>query len=136
MVRLAYLAIVLFFSSAVFAYDKDFFKIQVLEYPVVTNSMVSAIGNIDIKLDYKPLRSLAIVGADELSAQWLRLNNDYLMSIGAVGLVINVESAEQLKILQQYTDIPLVASPGYDFADHFGSVYPLIIDATAGRVRQ
>ncbi len=135
MVRLTYLALIIF-SGSVYGYDKDFFKIQTLEYPVVTDSMMSAVGNIDRKLDYKPLRSLAIVGADELSARWLRLNNEYLVGIGAVGLVINVESAEQLKILQQYTDVPLMASPGYDFAVHFGTVYPLVIDATAGRVRQ
>ena len=81
------------------------------------------------------LRSVAIVGADEISAHWLKLNNDYLLSIGAIGLVVNVESHEQLEILRLYTDIPLIGGPGFD-APEFGVVYPFVIDKTAGRVRQ
>ncbi len=135
MVRAAYLAL-LCYASTVQSFEPDFFSPPVLEYPVVTESMVSGVGEIDRKLAYKPLRSVAVIGADELSARWLRLNNTYLVSLRAVGLVVNVESVEQLGLLQQYTGILLIASPGYDFAEHFGPVYPFVIDASAGRVRQ
>lgn len=137
MARTAFIATgLLALSAGVFAYDDEFFSAPELSYPVVTESMVAAIGEIDIVLSYKPFRSIAIVGADEISAHWLQMNNDYLVSINALGLVINVESPKQLDILRRYTDIPLVASPAYDLADRFGRVYPILIDATAARVRQ
>lgn len=107
-----------------------------LRYPVVSDSLSAALMEIDYALEYQPLQSLAIVGADELSARWLSINNDYLVDIAAIGLVVNVESAEQLGVLQRYTQMPLVASPSYDFARLFGAYYPLLIDGTVARVRQ
>jgi len=124
-------------SSRSFAdrYPEDFFTPPQLQYPVVNNSMVAAVGEVDIKLEYPVLQSIAIVGADEISAHWLRLNNDYLVSIDAIGVVIQVESEEQLKTLQLYTDIPLISAPGFG-APEFGEVYPIVVDKTAGRIRQ
>ncbi|OED39714.1 hypothetical protein AB833_13920 [Chromatiales bacterium (ex Bugula neritina AB1)] len=107
-----------------------------MTFPVETPGMQAAIGVIDRKLDYAPLRSIAIIGADEISRQWLTINEDYLRSLGAIGIVVNVESFEQLEILRQYSSIPLMALPGAWAVDHYGPVYPILIDARAGRVRQ
>lgn len=116
-------------------YSKDFFSLPSLQYPVYSNEMVAAVGMVDINLEYPVFQSVAIVGADEISAHWLRLNNKYLISISAIGVVVHVESAEQLAALQLYTDIPLIAVPGFS-APMFGNVYPIVVDASAGRVRQ
>jgi len=96
------------FCSTVYAgkYPGDYFSPPTQQYPIVTENMVAAVGEIDMKLEYPVLRSVAVVGGDEISAHWLRLNNDYLVSIGAIGLVVNVESE------------------------------PFVIDKSAGRVRQ
>jgi len=115
--------------------SKEFFTVPELQYPIINTSMVAAVGVVDIELEFPILRSVAIVGADEISAHWLRLNNDYLMDLDAIGLVINVESKEQLDVLQMYTDIPLFGAPGFAVPS-FGEVYPIVVDKTAGRVRQ
>ena len=107
-----------------------------ITYPVHTPGMMAAIGDIDRALDFQPLRSVAIVGADDISAQWLRINNAYLSSINAIALVVNVSSEAQLELLRQYTDIVLLPRVG-DFAiESYGAVYPILIDATAARLRQ
>lgn len=116
-------------------YSSDFFSPPTLQYPIVNTTMVAAVGEVDINLEYPVLRSVAVVGADEISAHWLRINNDYLVQIGAIGLVINVESEEQLTILSAYSDIPLIGAPGF-YAPEFGNVYPIVVDKSAGRVRQ
>jgi len=135
--RLAIALLLLSFSVTALPhhYPSDYFSAPTQQYPIVNDKMVAAVGEIDIKLDYTVLRSVAIVGADEISAHWLQLNNDYLVSIDAIGLVINVESEEQLEVLRLYTDIPLIGGPGFG-APAFGQVYPIVIDKTAGRVRQ
>ena len=116
-------------------YPSDFFSPPTLQFPIVNTTMVAAVGEVDIKLEYPVLRSVAIVGADEISAHWLKINNDYLVGIDAIGLVINVESEEQLNVLSLYSDIPLIGAPGF-YAPGFGNVYPIVVDKSAGRVRQ
>lgn len=132
---LVVLMLVVMGQTAVADKYKDFFKLPSIEYPIDTTEMVSAVGLVDIKLEYPVFQSVAIVGADEISAHWLTLNNAYLKRIGAIGIVIQVESEEQLQILQLYTTIPLLAVSGFS-APEFGGVYPIVVDASSGRVRQ
>jgi len=106
------------------------------KYPIVTPSMQPAIIELDAKLDYQPLASVAIVGVDEISARWLELNNEYLLSIGCVGLVVNAVSKEQVEVLKTYTAIPLFPLSVTEHFMEFGGFYPLLIDRSVGRVRQ
>ncbi|MEM7258308.1 MAG: integrating conjugative element protein [Pseudomonadota bacterium] len=112
------------------------FSAPEITFPIETPGMQAAIGVIDRQLEYTPLRSIAIIGADDISRQWLTINEDYLRSLGAIGIVVNVESYEQLDILRQYSSIPLMVLPGHWAVEHYGPVYPLLIDARAGRLRQ
>ena len=112
------------------------FSAPEIRYPVETPGMQAAIGEIDRPLEFTPLRSIAIVGADDISARWLTINQDYLKSLGAIGIVVNVESVEQLQILKKHASIPLIALPGDWAVVHYGPVYPILIDARAGRLRQ
>jgi len=112
------------------------FSAPEISFPVETTGMQPAIGVIDRQLDYTPLRSIAIIGADDISTQWLTINRDYLQALGAIGIVVNVESFEQLERLRQYSSIPLIALSGEWAVAQYGPVYPLLIDARAGRVRQ
>jgi len=107
-----------------------------IKYPVVTSSMQPAIIELNYDLDYSPVASVAIVGVDEISAKWLQLNNDYLLSIGSVGLVVNAPSAEQVDVLRTYTEMPLFALPVSEYFMRFGGYYPLLVDHSEGRVRQ
>lgn len=110
--------------------------LPVHNYPIVTEEMFPAIGYINNVLEYPIARSVAVVGADEISAQWLKLNNSYLMEINCVGVVVNVQSEEDLEALRSYTDIPLIPMQGQTLVEAFGNVYPIVVDSDAGMVRQ
>ncbi|OED38016.1 hypothetical protein AB833_21475 [Chromatiales bacterium (ex Bugula neritina AB1)] len=112
------------------------FSAPQITFPVETPGMQAAIGVIDRELAHPPLRSIAILGADDISVQWLKINRGYLKSLGAIGIVVNVESFEQLEILRSYSSIPLIALSGAWAIEHYGVVYPVLIDARAGRLRQ
>jgi len=105
-------------------------------YPVVTKEMRPGIGDIRIKLSYDVIKSVAVVGADNISARWLKINNEYLKSIDTVGIVVNVKTEAEMDILRRYTDIPLLAMPGHSLIEHFGTVYPFVVDKSIGVVRQ
>ena len=105
-------------------------------FPVVTEQMQPGIGDLTQKLNYNFRQSIAVVGADEVSAQWLNMNNEYLKELNCVGIVVNVESQEQLEALRSYTDIPLFAMSGESLIKYFGNVYPYVVDSSVGMVRQ
>ena len=78
------------------------------------------------------LRPLFLLGDDERSRLWLRQRTDTLRKLGAVGLVVNVESQDSLDALRRLAP-ELVLSPvsADDLARRLGiHHYPVLITAT------
>ncbi|MFP3693207.1 integrating conjugative element protein, partial [Burkholderia sp. SIMBA_048] len=73
-----------------------------------------------------------LVGDDRPSRAWLHARGDTLRAMGAVGLVVNVGSADALATLRR--DAPgltLVPASGDDIAVRLGlSHYPVLVTAT------
>lgn len=73
-----------------------------------------------------------LIGDDRPSRAWLQARGDTLRAMGAIGLVVNVDSAEGLAALRR--DAPgltLVPTSGDDIAIRLGlSHYPVLVTAT------
>ena len=78
------------------------------------------------------LRPFVVIGDDEASQAWLRRHADALRERGAVGLVVNVETAQGLARLRVLVPgVPLAPVAGDDLADRLGlRHYPALITAT------
>lgn len=79
------------------------------------------------------LQPLFLVGDDELSRSWLSQRRDQLQQLHAVGIVVNVASAERFAEVQRWADgLQMVPAPSNDLAQRLGiKHYPLLITATA-----
>ena len=83
-------------------------------------------------IEAQGLRPLFLVGDDERSRAWLRQRVEVLHELGAVGLVVNVESQVALDALRRLTP-ELILSPisADDLARRLGiRHYPVLITAT------
>nr|WP_245903891.1 integrating conjugative element protein [Sinimarinibacterium flocculans] len=78
------------------------------------------------------LTSVFLVGDDDRSRLWLERRAPNLRDLGAVGLVVQVESPEALASLRAVApDLPLVPVSGDDLAQRLGlRHYPVLITAT------
>lgn len=78
------------------------------------------------------LQPLFLVGDDERSRAWLQLRAPRLRELGAMGLVVNVSSADSLAALQALVPgLPLSPVPADDLAERLGlRHYPVLITAT------
>ncbi|ERI54488.1 integrating conjugative element protein [Pseudomonas sp. EGD-AK9] len=78
------------------------------------------------------LLPLFLVGDDERSRTWLRQRAPHLREIDAVGLVVNVASAEALATLRTLVpSLSLAPVTGDDLAERLGlRHYPVLITAT------
>ncbi|MDT3722638.1 integrating conjugative element protein [Pseudomonas oryzihabitans] len=79
------------------------------------------------------LQPFFLVGDDELSRRWLASRGKTLQRLGAVGLAVNVTSAERLAVIRSWTG-GLAVSPvvGDDLAARLGLAhYPVLITPTA-----
>lgn len=71
---------------------------------------------------------LFIVGDDALSHRWLSAKRDYLASIGAMGMVVNVQTKAGWQRFKRY-HLTLYPVAGRDFATAFGlRHYPALIE--------
>ncbi len=79
------------------------------------------------------LQPLFLVGDDEMSRAWLTQRREQLQQLQAVGLVVNVASAERFAEVKQWAgDLQMVPAPSNDLAQRLGiRHYPLLITATA-----
>lgn len=79
------------------------------------------------------LRPFAVVGDDKASQDWLRRHAASLRERGAVGLVVNVETAQALARLRALApDVPMAPVAGDDLAERLGlRHYPALITATS-----
>ena len=78
------------------------------------------------------LQALFLVGDDERSRTWLRQRVDSLQALGAVGLVVNVNTAEGLARLRDLAPgLTLSPASGDDLAQRLDiRHYPVLITAT------
>ncbi len=79
------------------------------------------------------LQPFFLVGDDELSRRWLASRGETLQRLGAVGLAVNVASAERLAVIRSWSG-GLAVSPvgGDDLATRLGLAhYPVLITPTA-----
>lgn len=78
------------------------------------------------------LRPFFLVGDDQRSHAWLQQRAPRLRELGAVGLVVNVSSAESLAALRALApELPLSPVVGDDLAERLGlRHYPVLITAT------
>lgn len=74
---------------------------------------------------------LFLVGTDTLSRQWLSQRYSQLVDIGAVGLVVNVNTLEELQQLRAIVPaLTLMPIPADDLAEQFDlQHYPVLITA-------
>lgn len=78
------------------------------------------------------LRPFIVVGDDDASQTWLRRHAASLGERGAVGLVVNVETAQALARLRALAPgVPLAPASGDDLAERLGlRHYPALITST------
>ena len=74
-------------------------------------------------------RPLFLVGADDLSLDWLRQHHDRLVALQAVGLVVEANGEEEFSRIRQVAgSLPLAAGSGDTLAEQFGlEHYPVLI---------
>lgn len=78
------------------------------------------------------LTPVFLIGDDECSRAWLLERKAALQEVGAIGLVVNVRSADALAALRKLApDLTLSPASGDDFAQRLGlRHYPVLITAS------
>ena len=79
------------------------------------------------------LQPLFLIGDDAMSKAWLSQRRDQLQQLNAIGIVVNVASAERFAEVQRWAGgLQMVPAPSNDLAQRLGiKHYPLLITATA-----
>ena len=74
-------------------------------------------------------RTFFLIGADSVSRKWLALNRGELLRIGAVGMLVQAETADDLRIIAELANgLPILPAPATDIAAALGlSYYPVLI---------
>ncbi|MFQ0972077.1 PFL_4695 family integrating conjugative element protein [Gilliamella sp. ESL0232] len=82
-------------------------------------------------IDYPTLQPFIIIGADELSIEWLKARNNDLETInGIVAVAVNIDNVNQIKTLKSLTNIPIYAMSGDELAEKFQiTSYPALVTA-------
>lgn len=101
--------------------------------PIRTHTLTPQ--RIDSKDAYFPNLSvpLFVVGADPVSLAWLKQWREALLKVGAVGWVVQAESAQELRaVAEAGAGLRFMAMPGDALADIFGvNGYPVLISERA-----
>lgn len=79
------------------------------------------------------LQPVFLIGDDDISKAWLSQRGDTLRQMQALGLVVNVVSAQRLAVVKSWAPgLTLAPTSGDDLAQRLGvSHYPILITATA-----
>lgn len=103
-------------------------------YPVISERLsVGPVGPDEARdiPSYLLTRPFFIVGADRVSANWMKSNLDLLVERQAIGLVVNVESPDHMRRLIELTErrLPLTPMPADQLASAINlKHYPVYID--------
>ncbi|MCU7870792.1 MAG: integrating conjugative element protein [Candidatus Thiodiazotropha sp. (ex Lucinoma borealis)] len=76
-------------------------------------------------------RPFFLIGSDTRSRQWLKNHRDRLKEIGAVGMLVEADTLEDLRIIAELADgLSILPASGSDIAKALGvSHYPILISA-------
>jgi integrating conjugative element protein (TIGR03765 family) len=76
-------------------------------------------------------RPFFLVGSDRVSRDWLAKNRAELVRIGAVGMLVQAETADDLRVVAELANgLPILPAPATDIATALGlSHYPVLISA-------
>jgi integrating conjugative element protein (TIGR03765 family) len=74
---------------------------------------------------------LFLIGSDARSRQWLQTHRDRLKAIGAVGMLVQADTADDLRTIARLADgLSILPASGSDLAKALGiSHYPVLISA-------
>tara|TARA_R110002167_G_scaffold204404_11_gene408591 strand:+ start:7425 stop:7976 length:552 start_codon:yes stop_codon:yes gene_type:complete len=115
--------------------DRGRKKLLSSQYPVRTPSMsvgpVSASELEKLPKNNVVVQPMFIIGYDRVSMAWLQNNKEFLRSNHAIGLVVNVDNAQQMDQLIAIAGegVRMQPTPGEDMAEHMGiRHYPFYID--------
>lgn len=103
-------------------------------FPVISTSLtVGPVSEDEAKdIQYQVAnRPLFIIGYDPVSIQWLKENKALLAEKAAIGLVVNIETAEQMDELQAIvgSEVMMQPTPGDRLAEHLKiKHYPFYLD--------
>jgi integrating conjugative element protein (TIGR03765 family) len=80
-------------------------------------------------LDRRFARPFFLIGADPVSRHWLATHRDELLGIGAVGMLVQVETGHDLRAIAELAGgLPILPAPATDIAEALGlSHYPVLI---------
>lgn len=96
--------------------------------PIVSHRMTP--GQVQpIKMNLPGMLPLFLIGADNFSKNWLQSNYDYLNKIGAMGLVVSVNTTNELAQLRQLAPgLTLMPTQGDDLASRLSLAhYPALL---------
>ena len=76
-------------------------------------------------------RPFFLIGSDTRSRQWLQVHRDRLKAIGAVGMLVQAETMDDLQTIARLADgLSILPASGSDIAKALGvSHYPVLISA-------
>jgi integrating conjugative element protein (TIGR03765 family) len=76
-------------------------------------------------------RPFFLVGADPSSRKWLATNRDELLRIGAVGMLVQAETVDDLRVVAKLANgLPILPAPATDIAAALGLAhYPVLISS-------
>jgi integrating conjugative element protein (TIGR03765 family) len=76
-------------------------------------------------------RPFFLIGADPVSREWLAKNRAKLVRIGAVGMLVQAETADDLRSIAELANgLPILPAPATDIAAALGlSHYPVLISS-------
>ena len=76
-------------------------------------------------------RPFFLIGSDARSRRWLRAHHDRLEAIGAVGMLVQAETLDDLRsIAEMAGGLPILPASGSDIAKALGiSHYPVLVSA-------
>lgn len=109
-------------------------KLVNAHFPVVTKSMTVGKVTADEASDVKyqvAIRPMFIIGYDPVSIKWLKLNRSLLAEKKAIGLVVNVETVQEMDVLQNIVgkDVMMQPTPGDRLAKNLKiKHYPFYMD--------
>ncbi len=80
-------------------------------------------------LDIKFARPFFLIGSDPVSRHWLKTHRKELLRIGAVGMLVQAETVEDLRAIAKLSGgLPILPAPATDIAKALGlSHYPVLV---------
>ncbi len=97
-------------------------------FPITTSNM--SVGKVQKRAtEYAPSHAMCLLGYDEVSLAWLRLNYQFLASINTICLVVNINNKKQLQTLKtNFVDIQFEAISAVDIAKQLQlKHYPILV---------